>query len=335
MTAPSEPLALALRAGRETFNAQFAAARQRYPDLDGPAFSAFLVSVIEPWVVATAQARPENVSAVVQAGYALALELVGQRLVGPAARHVEIERGLGRVMPAVARIAALAPGKVLGAVSNALHALAQTPGARPTQWIDALERLGPRCADVDALLVLGQLSAWRAGLAHFRKGALTAADQLPASLALAAVGAGEDVNWGAVRARLEADPWFDPGGPERGLQVVAAVGSFRGFGGLFLEPPRVLAHASSLLVQSAGEAWLLIADAFGATLHPASASEVASASREAVLPAGLRVDETSLTHGGVTLPLPTRGAITSSACAGSTLALTSALTHAVILVALP
>src|SRR5438128_1194244 len=81
----------------------------------------------------------------------------------------------------------------------------------------------------------------RAGEAHFRAGALAAADALPPALALAAVRApGGD--WPELRRRLAAAPWFDPSKPvASGLRVVAHAGAFRGFGGLFVEPPVVAA----------------------------------------------------------------------------------------------
>ena len=180
------------------------------------------------------------------------------------------------MLPAVAPLVAGAPDRILGAVSNALHNLATTPGARPEDWLTALERLGPECKDPDTLLRLGQVAGWKAGLAHFRASALAAADALPNSLALAAVGAPASGEWSEVRKRLLADPWFDPATPAvataqtKRLRVMTQAGAFRGFGGLFPEPPRVAGTGDHFLVRSGEECWLLTADLFGATFHRSS-----------------------------------------------------------------
>ena len=116
------------------------------------------------------------------------------------------------------------------------------------------------------------MAAWRVGLAHFREGAIVAADALPETLALAAVGAQSDSRWPEVRGQLLASPWFDPGAAPEGIaeiRSVAQVGSFRGFGGLFLETASLVASTGQhFLVNSNGECWLLTADLFGATFSP-------------------------------------------------------------------
>ncbi len=114
------------------------------------------------------------------------------------------------------------------------------------------------------------MAGWRAGLAHLRQGALAAAEALPPSLALAAVGAPDSSSWPEIREHLLADPWFDPSaakgagngatGRPRGM---AQAGAFRGFGGSFAEPPRVAATGEHFLVCSGEECWLLTADLFG------------------------------------------------------------------------
>jgi hypothetical protein len=222
-----------------------------------------------------------------------------------------------------------APERVLAALGNALHQIATTPGARPAEWTAAMAALAPRCADVGTFLALGQVAAWRAGMAHFRAGALAAADTLPPVLALAAVGSSGN-DWAAVRARLAADPWFDPGGSSSpGLRIVARAGAFRGFGGLFVEPPA----GDHFLVRSGEECWLLTADAFGATFHRATEVERANPHPSAV-PAGVTARGAAVEVEGRRLEVPELGEITGVAANGTTLALTSPWTHAIVLVAL-
>ncbi|WP_420129908.1 hypothetical protein [Longimicrobium sp.] len=330
----SPALAHVLRSARPEFNARFAAARRVRPALDGPAFAAFLRSTVDPLVRAVERTAPDRVSDVVLCAYDLGLELLGQGLAGPAARDPSVEAGWRRVAPAAAALVAAAPERVLAALANAPHLLAGTPGAQPEEWMGTMEALAPRCADVDTLLRLGQVAAWRAGMAHFRAGALAAADALPEPLALAVLGAPPG-QWPMVRQRLAVDPWFDPARPDApaGLRVVARAGAFRGFGGLFTEPPRVAAAGGHFLAGSGGEWWLLAADAFGATFQRATPDEVAHATSAAAVP-GLAVNGARLTWNGTSLELPELGPITGVAANGTTAALTARYTHAVTLVSL-
>jgi hypothetical protein len=249
-------------------------------------------------------------------------------------------------------------------------------GARPGEWIEAMERLAPQCADVESLLQAGQVAAWRAGLAHFREGALAVAAKLPAqltSLALAApnassnadgvrsgtraaavamraarvIGDSPDAALAAVSAasasdiarlltRFSQDIWFDPGAASNSqtLRVVREVGAFRGYGGLFKQPPQIAARDGGWLVNSADDFWFLTVDAFGATFHRAMKDEWDAGKHDTQLPSGARLNGQTLKHSGESITLPIAGPITSAATSGNTLALTSGHTHTILFVAL-
>jgi hypothetical protein len=157
--------------------------------------------------------------------------------------------------------------------------------------------------------------AWRCGLAHFRDSALAASDRLPPALALSAVGAKQTDDWPATRARLLAEPWFHPGRDAVKGESAAQAGGFRGFGGPFVEPPRVAATESQLFVSSADQYWLLCADAFGATFHGVLEADYRAGKSESP-PRGLRVPEAM-------------GKVTSAARTRTTVALTCEHTHMV------
>jgi len=163
---------------------------------------------------------------------------------------------------------------------------------------------------------------------------------LPASLALAAVGVAANGNWPEIRMRLLADPWYDPSAATAGngqasrVQVIAQAGAFRGFGGVFVEPPRVASTGEHFLVRSGEESWLLTADVFGATFHRSNLAEFESAEKATKLPASLRVSDSKLSWKDERFEIGGLGKFTSSAANDTTLALTSELTHSVILVAL-
>jgi hypothetical protein len=341
MTTPA--LQGALRAARDKLNARFAMARRRMPALDGEAFGGFLIEAVGPLAEAVAAAQSDRVGDVVHAAYDVALELCGQRLAGAGARDPRIGAAWGAVVRGAAQVIVEEPARALAASANAIASLAATPGARPDAWAASMVRVADGAPRVDAAtwLAAGKVLAWRAGMAHYRAGALETADLLSPALALALVGAAPGDSWPAIRARLQNDPWFVPGAAEaaaaREARVVARVGGFRGFGGLFTAPPTVAAGAvDRFLVGSGGERWVLFADACGATFHRASdADRPRTATSAATAAEAVAVRGRKLQHGGAAVDLPVRGAITSHATTARTVAVTSAQTHAIVLVALP
>ena len=334
----SSVFAQILRSGREHFNARFAAARRVTPGLDAAGFSAFLAGAVDGVVQAVERTHPGRGADVAQAAYDLALELAGQRLFG-GERGRWIEAGWKQLLPGVAGLVASDPVRLLGATTNALHTLAATPGARPGEWIELQQRFGPVVSgDATAWLALGQVAAWRAGLAHFRAPALQLAETLPPAVALGVVGAAPDATWSEVAARLRHDPWHDPAGDPAAtgrLRLAGTAGAFRGFGGAFVSPPRVALHGDHFHVQSGADRWVLTADAFGATLHRARPDEPAGEPGDSTLGGRLRVRAGGVAFGGDEVAMPDLGEVTSAAANATTLALTSALTHRVLLLAVP
>jgi hypothetical protein len=260
----SPPLARALAAARPRLNAEVAAARRARTGFDLDALAAALRTRVDPLASAVEAVAADRTAAVVDAAFALTVELVAHALAG--ARRELVDRVWREVAVPLATTVAERPAPVLAMLTNAVLTLDATPGARAEAWMTRMAALAPLlCADTMA--AAGQVVAWRAGMAHYRAGALAAADELPEPLALAAVGASG--RWADVRAALAADRWWTPEPRPAGTGV--RVGGFSGFGGPFGSPPAVRAAADGFFVRSGERTHLLIADAWGATLHPAEA----------------------------------------------------------------
>lgn len=330
-------LATILRQGRAEFNARYGEAKRRFPGLSSEVFTAVLTDLVGPLVAAVAAFRPDSATETASVAYDVALELAGQNLAGPAARSPALAEGWRRLLPVAVSQLVEAPRLVLPSLSNALHHLATTPGAAPERWIDDLCRLAPHCRSAAELLTLGQAAAWRAGLAHYRPAALALLDTLPPPLALALLEAPATMDWPAVRSHLAQNCWYDPArGEAEQLPLLAArrVGAFRGFGGLFREPPLVAASGNTLLVRSGDGCWQLTADCYGATFHHAAPALFADASQTA-LPAGVTINGTVIRRNGSTLALDWLGSFSAVAATPHTLAITSPLSHMIILVSVP
>ncbi len=335
----SETLATVLRSGRADFNARYEVARQRYPVLEGTAFGRFLEESVDPLARATDRFARDRIPAVVSAAYDVGLDLVGQRLLGHEERERRIEATWRELTLPLLPVVALEPARVLPAFANALFNLTITPGARPEQWAGDMRRLGVQCSDSGQLLLLGQVLAWRAGLAHFRQGALTSLPALPKPLLLAAMGAAAESDCPTLLRCLETDPWFNPAGPpplkgaRRSLANVGRLGAFRGYGGLFVEPPVVASTSEHLYVRSGDDCWLLFADAFGSTLHRATTEEFTTAQKTPFTADHLRLTGSRLVWDGRSFDLPAKAEVASFAATTTTAALTCPVSFAITLIA--
>ncbi len=330
-----------LRRGRDRYNTKFAAARRTYKALSGEALGAHLRIVAEPIMAALAhEVSPVALDKTFDALYDISLELIGKEFFGAQTRYPVLLEGWLKILPAIPRLLADAPRRVAGAVTNALYNLSVQPKARPDFWQAEMLRLAPLCADAAMFLTVGQIAAWRSGLAHYRTGALAAARGLPENVARAALGLGPDAPpVSQSLARLEADLWLDPArmkaapGTRRWLQVMTAVSGFRGFGGEFLTPPRVAAYDGQIIVSDVENSWLLTADLFGATLHRLGPA-ITAPKAEKVNKAFTINDAGRIEKGAESVTLRWLAGSNSQAAVDDTLAVTLPLSHSLFLVAL-
>ncbi|KKO63872.1 hypothetical protein VM94_02314 [Janthinobacterium sp. KBS0711] len=320
----SPAFASILASGRAQFNARAAEARRRFPALDMAAFGAFLHDGVDPLVLAVSAAAPERVGGVTLAAYDMALELVGHGLAGPAAKNPFLNTVWRELAPRFSPLLATAPVDVLGMLSNAAIHIASVAGARPAQWQRELTAVAPQVGSVAQLRAVGQVLAWRAGVAHFRQGALAAADTLPPALALAAFDE-PGAQWPQVRAQLLDYPW-------RGNAEGREFGSFSGLGGDFGTPPQVRATNDGFVVRSAERHYLLVADAYGAVLHSATAQEYEQANTG--MPSSVRLDGATVHIGARSIALDLPAGDIALAANAHTLAITSPWTHAIRLLPL-
>lgn len=325
----SPPLAEVLAAGRRQFNQRVEETRRRTPGFDAADFASFLQHQLDPLVSAVHTVAPARTAAVALAAYDIALVLCAQGLAGPGARLPLLNNAWRTLLPQLASLIAEQPHDLLGALSNAAVHLGTVEGARPAEWMERMARLGPGCDTPAQLLALGKVLAWRAGLAHFRTGALQAASALPEPLQREALRAPEGTALDVWRRTLEATPWAGPVPRPDGWTV----GDFTGFGGRFATPPELRVCAAGLLVRSGGRHFLAVADACGAVLMAASAQEF-DQGQTPQRPASVRLRGSTLLLTGreLALDLPEDGLVLAGTA--HTLAIASPYSHALRLVPL-
>lgn len=314
----SDPFATVLSAGRSQFNKKVIEARRRFPTFDAAAFAEFMQTGVDPMVRAVAAIDAARVPQVVMAAYDAAVELCAQSLAGAAARTGGVNQVWAEVAPHYAHLIAQAPAQVLALLTNGVIHLEKHASVRPGQWVAELAAAAPQVQSLSQLQSLGQVLAWRAGLVHFRSGALAAAGRLPDAWMAHLFGVDLPA-WPAAREAMLADPWWGAAADSS-----IEVGAFTGFGGEFARPPQVRACDDGFLVRSGERYFLLMADVYGAILHAASEEEfVAAAHGRWPAPAPLPIVRD--------LPASTLTVI----CNAHTMAVSSPYTHAIRLLPLP
>lgn len=328
LPAISPAFAAALAAARPRLNHRIDLARRGSPHFDPDRFAAFLAAAVDPVVVAVARQDGARVDDVVAAGVEVALA-IGAAEPAQAPRTARIQAAWVRLAGPCAALIAASPERVLGMLGNAVHHVGNG-GGRVEQWCSGMAALAGRTADIPQLAALGQLLAWRAGLAHFRLGALGAAAALPEEVAREALDLPAAMPWATAAAAMRADPWWSADGRRGGA---IETGGLTALGGPFLAPPQVHACDDGFLADDGDRVHLLVADRHGAVFLPAGRAELATA-RGGSHPA-VRLHRAELTIGAstVALDLPPDGL--RAVCNGQTVAVSSPFTHAIRLFPLP
>jgi hypothetical protein len=333
MTALTGPAADALERNRDRLNARFAAARRAGAVIEPAAFLEHVATRIVPIVNTVAQQFPERALATMEALFDVSLELFRASMLGETAKSPLTVKVWREMLPQLAGWVGSEPRQVPASLSNAAVNLSQTPGTRPDEWMQTILAAAPQCDTAGQLLQIGIVAAWRAGMAHYRRGALATLKALPPKLQVIALGLPTDApeKAGIALSRMETNPWLAPAEAllpsDVSIKPVAQVGAFIGFGGTFLRPPRVQFALDSLFATDGQNSWQLIADVFGSVLvrQVTPITPQRPAFKATVSPSGEIQWDTKR------LNAPHLNGCTSFACDGTTLAVTIASSHHVFL----
>ena len=321
----------ALRDRRDYFNARFETARHAAPRLNADAIFDFMRVAIAPLVAAVEAHQPERVPAVVDTFFEVGLSLVGAGLWPNSPKQILLKRAFTSSFCALSQAIAVDPQRLLPRLSNAVL----TPHLNAELWLACMEGMAGALTAPAQVLDAGIVCAWRCGLAHYRDAAMARIERLP-SAALLALFAPKHADVGALITGLRAQRWYRADAPLAANQIAARVGAFVGLGGLFGAPPTVRSDGVDLYVNSGDAQWLLIADAYGMSLHGDMSEQFRGKAPQTALPQGFakilrwqnpRAAATQLVE------LTRWGAVTSFASTADTFAITHARSYAITLIA--
>ena len=271
-------LALALERNRERLNARVAAARLGGSAIDLASFGEHLQRCVAPAVEAVAQLDEASSDRTAVALFELSLELFSTELF---ARHPLLDAAWSELLPLVPRVLRYDARRVAGAMTNAIVTLSASSEAS-SRWLATMKQIAPILSDAQHFFDAGRVTAWRVGMAEYRARALDLLPSLDERIVAAIFGLQSSVRPSELAQALLADRWLDPAAPPaaRTRRLIGRAGSFRGFGGEFLAPPRVGRSGGRIIVGSADARWELHADAFGIALSPLRSTETPQASRD-------------------------------------------------------
>jgi hypothetical protein len=256
-----------MQSRRTVFNERFNMARRIYPDLDAAAFTYFLTDILDPLVTQAERIDPGSLPSFVDAAYLIGLELTGKKFIGPGARSSVHDTLWKMIFPSIITLLLKEPGSIMSKLSNAADQIEAELHAGVDDWLLSIEQNGPLCQDIDSLLSMVQVSAWKCGMAHYRNTAIPLLTKIPSRCCNTLFGAADNVDWQQEITKLQADPWYSPAIniKKPRIPVRLQAGGFRGFGGPFIRPPVAVDYEGNKLLWCDNEWWVVHADIFGVT----------------------------------------------------------------------
>lgn len=270
----SAPMIELLTDLREILNAKFQRKRAAGVKVDPQVWSSHIVSVIAPIVDSVHHVAEERSRVTLLELYDVSLDLFAAGHFSESGSSLFLFELWKDILPNCANILSRSPRRIAGSLSNAVLALTMESSLVAERWLGAIKRTSNRCENPQQLLELGKLLAWTSGMAHYRLPALALAKQLQVPLIRTVFQIEDSVPENSIRnwlTELESDPWAQLLSQDtrrkQKVEQVGICGAFRGFGGLFLEPPKVLIHRGQIYVSETKTFYKLVIDRFGHSLQ--------------------------------------------------------------------
>ncbi len=326
--------ASALERSRDRLNARFALSRKSGDGIDPDAFLDHLATAVGPLIESVAEKIPDRTTATTEALFDVSLELFSAALLGPGAKSTTVRSIWTDLLPQIPTdLLARDPRQIAAAFSNAAANISATQGSRPSDFVTQLIRLCPACKSIPELIDSGKIAAWKSGMVQYRPGALNAAHALRPDLCRLALNLPPTSDVPAALDRLAADPWLAPANTTSNspatLAPVARVGAFKGLGGPFLRPPTASTSANRIYLTDRENTWHLLADHYGHLF----VREQRSPQQDTTPNSPCTHRNGKLIWGDDQLAVPSVSEISSLACDGRTVAVTTSNSHHVFLFA--
>jgi hypothetical protein len=172
---------------------------------------------------------------------------------GAAGSDFELHQACRLLLLLNPKLTAANPARLLRSLTAALKKILRHSTAAARAWIVMMQKIVVLVVDLEELLVAGRFAAWRCGMAHLRQ--QLDFERRPKPEIISAIFG--DMTFGPDLK----NPWAK-GEPSPGI----AVGGFKGFGGEFMHPPRLILRDNMVFVSDGQLTGVVFADRFGCVL---------------------------------------------------------------------
>ena len=259
---------------REKLNSLFSFYKFTYPVIEKEVVFFYISFIIEPVIEKNSIRDKEVLSAFLLSLYEKILELIGKNFLGNSGRYPFFEGKFIQCLEDSSEFLFENPDLYLSSISNAIVNLGTADLSKLDTWLSKFQKLNKKAKTIQELFDAGKITAWACGMAQFRQKALEICKHLETELLEIALGISNirSINRDNFITRLESDPWMSPetamkeNSPRKNFQL-KRVGSFIGFGGEFLTPPKVEILDNEFIVYDAKNFYVLFSDIFGSHLQ--------------------------------------------------------------------
>jgi len=259
-----------LVAHRELLNQMFRRRKAFGTKIDSQAWSQHVGETVLPVVQAVQHIAEERARTTLIDLYEVSLDLFAAGHFSESGNSPTLMQLWKEVLPCLAKTLSRSPKRIAGSFSNAVVALTMESPEIAKRWLGSLQRICGACETPQQLLDVGKVLAWTSGMAIYRHPALVLTQDIHISLLRRLFEVSDTVSENHIRqwlTDLDSNPWyrrpFDKKAGQAKVQQVSRCGAFRGFGGLFLEPPVLFLHDGQIFVSESRNVYQLVADSFG------------------------------------------------------------------------
>jgi len=302
-----KPLIELLRENADSLNQALRQAAATSNRFDPAAVPAWFKTVVEPIFAAVHKHDKTRSRKVFDVLFRDTIDFLASGTAGP---DFELHQACRLLLLSNPKLTGTNPARLLRSLTTAFKKILRHSTAAAQLWIAMMQKIVVLVADLEELLVAGRFAAWRCGMAHLRQ-QLDFERKLKPEILSAIFG---DLPFGPDLKQ----PWAR-GEASSGI----AVGGFKGFGGEFMRPPRLILRDNMVFVSDGQQTGVVFADRFGCILLECSDAFDGSAD--------FKLAPVSAAKGEAVKILGRYKDLTTWAQHDSTLFLTTASSHSVFL----
>ncbi|MBK8394308.1 MAG: hypothetical protein IPL26_03560 [Leptospiraceae bacterium] len=329
---------------REKLNSLFNFYKFTYPVIEKDVVFYYIKLIIEPMVETYSNRDKNQLSVLVFSLYEKSLELIGKNFLGNSGRYPFFENKFIQCLEDSNEIIFENPDLYLSSISNAILKLGSSNIVKLETWISKFRKLTIKAKSIRECLEAGEVAAWVSGMPQYRHKALEISLTLDVDLLGIALGIAniKSINREKFITKLSSDLWMSP---ENALKenspnkkfLLKRVGSFTGFGGEFITPPKVELIDHEFIISDSKNFYVLFTDIFGSHLQRISEDTyltLATNNNEKELSNFSITNEGKVKFGSNELAYNPLSNFSSFAATGNTLCVTSPYSHVVYVIGL-